>query len=294
MYAIQPSSTPDHLRDIQRSVDISLSEADEISSRVKSNPNQQQPVIGEGDTTVRDSANTPSRAEVLPTDVVRDSASDQEQVGEPAAGVHASSILDFRQPRKDKKVTKSLRGYQVELADPGFQGVNYVICAPTGSGKTITAAHICHKNMMKMKEAGKEDDFKALFIVPTRHLKKQQRDGFQNVFVPGQVTSLAEGQSFSDALGKGNVRVLMITAQVLVNALTQNEFKLPDVSMLVFDECHHTTLNHPYNEIMRHYLREKKAVLVQQGIPDEQWPVGRPQGRLPQVVGKLSIIQIHS
>ncbi|XP_030853694.1 probable ATP-dependent RNA helicase DHX58 [Strongylocentrotus purpuratus] len=286
-HAIQPSSTPDHLRNIQRLVDLSLSEAEEIASRITSNPNQQQPVIGEGDT-VRDSANAPSGAEVLPADVVRDSASDQEQVGETAAGALAS-ILDFRQPRKDKKVTKKLRGYQVELADPGLQGVNYVICAPTGSGKTITAAYICHTNMMKMKKAGKEDDFKAIFIVPTRHLKKQQRDGFQDLFVPGQVTSLAEGQMFRDAFEKGNVRVLMITSQVLVNALTQNEFKLPEVSMLVFDECHHTTLNHPYNEIMRHYLREKKAVLVQQGVPEEQWPigqpVGRPQGGIPQVVG---------
>eukprot|EP00057_Strongylocentrotus_purpuratus_P030682 XP_782422.3 PREDICTED: probable ATP-dependent RNA helicase DHX58 [Strongylocentrotus purpuratus] len=287
-HAIQPSSTPDHLRDvIQRLVDLSLIEAEEIASRITSNPNQQQPVIGEGDT-VRDSANAPSGAEVLPADVVRDSASDQEQVGETAAGALAS-ILDFRQPRKDKKVTKKLRGYQVELADPGLQGVNYVICAPTGSGKTITAAYICHTNMMKMKKAGKEDDFKAIFIVPTRHLKKQQRDGFQDLFVPGQVTSLAEGQMFRDAFEKGNVRVLMITSQVLVNALTQNEFKLPEVSMLVFDECHHTTLNHPYNEIMRHYLREKKAVLVQQGVPEEQWPigqpVGRPQGGIPQVVG---------
>ncbi|XP_030853723.1 probable ATP-dependent RNA helicase DDX58 [Strongylocentrotus purpuratus] len=284
-HAIQPSSTPDHLRDvIQGLVYLSLSEAEEIASRVKSNPHQQQPVIGEGDT-VRDCANAPSGADDLSADVVKDSASDQEQVGETAAGARASSILDFPQPRTDKEDPKPLRGYQVELADPGLQGVNYVICAPTGSGKTITAAHICYKNMMKMKEAGKEDDFKAIFIVPTRHLKKQQRDGFQDVFVPGQVTSLAEGQMFRDAFKKGNVRVLMITSQVLVNALTQNEFKLPEVSMLIFDECHHTTLNHPYNEIMRHYLREKKAVLVQQGIPEEQWPVGRPQGRIPQVVG---------
>ncbi|XP_030831983.1 interferon-induced helicase C domain-containing protein 1 isoform X2 [Strongylocentrotus purpuratus] len=287
-YVIQPSSTPDHLRDvIQRLLlELSLIEEEEIGTSVKSNPSQQQPVIGEGDT-VRDCANAPSRAEVLPADVVRDSASDPEQVGESAAGALDSSILDFPQPPTDKKVI--LRGYQVELADPGLQGVNYVICAPTGSGKTITAAQICYKNMMKMKEAGKEDDFKAIFIVPTRHLKKQQRDCFQDLFVSGQVTSLAEGQMFRDALGKGNVRVLMITAQVLVNALTQNEFKLPEVSMLIFDECHHTTLNHPYNEIMRHYMMEKKAVLVQQGIPEEQWPVGqpvkRPQGGIPQVVG---------
>ena len=89
-HAIQPSSTPVHLRDvIQGLVDLSLSEAEKIASRVKSNPNQQQPVIGEGDT-VKDSANAPSGADDLSADVVRDSASDQEQVlGESAAGAHA-------------------------------------------------------------------------------------------------------------------------------------------------------------------------------------------------------------
>ncbi|XP_041481839.1 probable ATP-dependent RNA helicase DHX58 [Lytechinus variegatus] len=283
-HGVQPSSTPDSLKDaIQRMVDFSLSEAEEIAAR---NSHQQQPVIGEGDT-ARDSANTSSGAEDLPVDVVRDSASDPEQVGDSTVGALAASLLDFHQPPKEQRNPVTLRDYQKELADPGIQGVNYVICAPTGSGKTITAANICYENMMKMKKAGREEDFKAIFIVPTRHLKKQQRDGFQDLFVPGQVTSLAEGQMFSEALGRGNVRVLMITAQVLVNALTQNEFNISDVSMLVFDECHHTTLNHPYNEIMRYYLKEKKAILIRKGVREEQWPIGLPSdvGGIPQVVG---------
>ncbi|XP_063966081.1 interferon-induced helicase C domain-containing protein 1-like [Lytechinus pictus] len=283
-HGVQPSSTPDKLKDtIQRIVDLSLSQAEEMAA---SNSHQQQPVIGEGDT-ARDSANASSGAEDLPVDVVRDSASDPEQVGDSTVGALAASLLDFHQPPKEQRKPVTLRGYQKELADPGIKGVNYVICAPTGSGKTITAANICYENMMKMKKAGREEDFKAIFIVPTRHLKKQQRDGFQNLFVPGQVTSLAEGQMFSEALGRGNVRVLMITAQVLVNALTQNEFKITDVSMLVFDECHHTTLNHPYNEIMRYYLKEKKAILIRKGVREEQWPIGLSSGvgGIPQVVG---------
>nr|XP_054769519.1 uncharacterized protein LOC129277356 [Lytechinus pictus] len=290
-HGVQPSSTPDKLKDtIQRIVDFSLSQAEEMAA---SNSHQQQPVIGEGDT-ARDSANASSGAEDLPVDVVRDSASDPEQVGDSTVGALAASLLDFHQPPKEQRNPVTLRGYQKELADPGIKGVNYVICAPTGSGKTITAANICYENMMKMKKAGREEDFKAIFIVPTRHLKKQQRDGFQNLFVPGQVTSLAEGQMFSEALGRGNVRVLMITAQVLVNALTQNEFKITDVSMLVFDECHHTTLNHPYNEIMRYYLKEKKAILIQKGVREEQWPIGYPSGvgGIPQVVGKSSQIEV--
>ena len=134
----------------------------------------------------------------------------------------------------------------MELADPGLKGVQLCNLCSNGVRKDHhCSSHLPTKIWWKWRKAGKEDDFKAIFIVPTRHLKKQQRDGFQDVFVPGQVTSLAEGQMFRDAFEKGNVRVLMITSQVLVNALTQNEFKLPEVSMLVFDECHHTTPEPP-------------------------------------------------
>ncbi|XP_072176791.1 ATP-dependent RNA helicase DHX58-like [Diadema setosum] len=191
--------------------------------------------------------------------------------------------LNFNATAKESTKT-TLRGYQNELAEPGIKGASYIICAPTGSGKTITVASICYKRMLKMKQEGHEEYFKAIFIVPTRHLKKQQREAFQELFVPGTVAALMPGEQFSSVFNRGNVRVLMITAQVLVNALIQGQFRLSDASMIVFDECHHTTLNHPYNEIMRQYLKDKK-VLHAEKIAAGKWQVGQPQKGLPQVIG---------
>ncbi|XP_033120007.1 interferon-induced helicase C domain-containing protein 1-like [Anneissia japonica] len=53
-------------------------------------------------------------------------------------------------------------------------------------------------------------------------------------------------------------KVVMITAQILVNALEKKDVDLSYFDFLIFDECHHTTLNHPYNTIMRNYLLKKK------------------------------------
>lgn len=41
-----------------------------------------------------------------------------------------------------------LRDYQYELVEKGVQGLNCVICAPTGSGKTVDAAHIIREHLL--------------------------------------------------------------------------------------------------------------------------------------------------
>lgn len=62
---------------------------------------------------------------------------------------------------------KHLRNYQRELAEEGLAGNNCIICAPTGSGKTITAGYIC-----KERRKGKPR-FKTLFIVCIRLVKNK-------------------------------------------------------------------------------------------------------------------------
>jgi replicative superfamily II helicase len=41
----------------------------------------------------------------------------------------------------------NLRGYQSELSQFANEGINTVICAPTGSGKTIVAIDIIQKHL---------------------------------------------------------------------------------------------------------------------------------------------------
>ncbi len=173
-----------------------------------------------------------------------------------------------------------LRRYQEELAAPAMGGDNFIICAPTGCGKTLTAAAICRRRYDVAKSKG--IGFKALFIVNIRHLTEQQTVAFQETFPHGTVATVGATDMLSKVLYVETHAVVMVTAQILLNALKRKEpdVHLGDLSMIIFDECHHTTQDHPYNEIMmKMYLKTKKLKLASAGV------VGKSGKYLPQILG---------
>jgi ATP-dependent RNA helicase DDX58 len=54
--------------------------------------------------------------------------------------------------------------------------------------------------------------------------------------------------------------VFVVTAQMLVNALTKNDVTIVSFSMLIFDECHHCNGSHPFQQIMNHYIDTKEEL----------------------------------
>lgn len=55
-----------------------------------------------------------------------------------------------------------------------------------------------------------------------------------------------------------NHDIVVLTAQILVNALQSGEVpSLELLSLILLDECHNTTGKHPYNNIMTRYLDTK-------------------------------------
>jgi endoribonuclease Dicer len=53
--------------------------------------------------------------------------------------------------------------------------------------------------------------------------------------------------------------VLVMTPQILLDVLRSAFLKLEMVCLLIIDECHHTTGNHPYAKLMKEFYHESTS-----------------------------------
>ena len=160
-----------------------------------------------------------------------------------------------------------VREYQKELAAPGIQGRNCIIVAPTGTGKTLVACMIISTNLMRHGINGK-----VLFLVNTIPLANQQGEELNQHIKGARVISITGGSKGAftlSALFKTH-QIVVCTADLLKNDLKTNNIALTDVSLIVFDECHHCKGRSTYFAIMLEYLKKK----LRQG-----------ETKLPQIVG---------
>ena len=187
---------------------------------------------------------------------------------------------------KDSKLQPMLRGYQRELVERANDGDNHIVCAPTGSGKSLVAAVICHNRYNDAKAQG--NIFKALFVVSKRLLVEQFVIFFRKVFPDDTVASVRDRDRLSNVFYSDSHAVIVVTAQPLLNALKNSppEINLGDISMIIFDECHHTMQDHPYNEIMNIYMKTKKLKLGSDGV------VGKSGRYLPQILGISALLGV--
>ncbi|XP_035673073.1 antiviral innate immune response receptor RIG-I-like [Branchiostoma floridae] len=170
-----------------------------------------------------------------------------------------------------------MRGYQVELAEPALEGRNTIICAPTGSGKTRVAIKITREHLEGGTSfevgAGVDARRRVVFLVNKVPLVEQQCNAFREYLSPKYDILPLSGETAADIpVGETlpDYDVIILTAQVLENALMDELITLDTFSMLIFDECHHCQKNDPYNAIMTRYINQK---------------VEQSSARLPQIIG---------
>ncbi|KAM6949144.1 antiviral innate immune response receptor RIG-I [Aplochiton taeniatus] len=179
---------------------------------------------------------------------------------------------------------KRLRGYQEELAQPVHQGRNTIVCAPTGSGKTVVALAICEQHLKSRGQGSVAR--KVVFMATKVDVYNQQLSLFQSHFslkdpsvrIQGLCGDQADLLSLDFVVENNDIIVL--TPQILVNALVKGEVpSLSLFSLIILDECHNTTGKHPYNMIMTRYHDAKLT---------------HTPGPLPQIVGLTASVGIGS
>ena len=151
---------------------------------------------------------------------------------------------------------KQIREYQRELAKPGINGENYIVVAPTGSGKTLVAALVISDHLDKNQH--EDDKAKVVFIVNTKPLAEQQKKELEK-FIPGAQVGCSMGDggpSISDLLPHNNI--IVCTAGKLLDAIKDRKVTFEKISLIVIDECHHTKKSSPQANVMLRYLQCKK------------------------------------
>ncbi|XP_078678976.1 ATP-dependent RNA helicase DHX58-like isoform X2 [Branchiostoma floridae x Branchiostoma belcheri] len=265
MQGVKEAASPLEYRTLR---DIPYQNPSGISSNIG-----QSPVLGSGDKTEDLEVDSPTKLEDLETGpVVRPKISPVSKSPEATrASPNWQDVAQQHLPEGQNSEKVTLREYQKELARSALLGKNVIITCATGSGKTLVSALTAKKAWSEAKARGLP--FKALFIVPIRNLTKQQKDQYEMLFPLGVVQEIGDTEELSEALKKKDI--VMLTAQIVVNSLKVGTLDLTDLDQLILDECHHTTLDHPYNQIMRYYLMKK----------DELKTANPQQKRLPQIIG---------
>lgn len=193
-------------------------------------------------------------------------------------------------PRRELSLKKNikLREYQKELAEPGVSGKNYVLVAPTGTGKTLIAGYIIMHHLKQMWEEKRQG--KVAFVTPTQQLTFQQKVRLQEYILGITAVEItgASGEPMYPLIQSDRVDVIVCTAGKLRRELKTKDVQITDFSLIIADECHHAGRSSNYTDVMEFYIRIKLATssrLLPQVVGMTASPgAGRGKGELVRVM----------
>eukprot|EP00731_Ephydatia_muelleri_P033847 Em0039g33a len=159
---------------------------------------------------------------------------------------HFNYTIEMHKPRQ----------YQLELATPGMQGKNCIVCAPTGTGKTFVAALIVANHLNQRQGKGK-----VVFVVQTQPLAKQQLISIKESIPLARVACcVGDDTGGSIRMAITDNEIVVCTAGKLWDELQEmndRSLKFTHFSLMVIDECHNARKSSPQANVMTKYLKEK-------------------------------------
>ncbi|XP_059641179.1 endoribonuclease Dicer homolog 3 [Cornus florida] len=164
------------------------------------------------------------------------------------------------------------RRYQLKVYEIALRR-NTIAVLGTGAGKTMIA-------VMMIKEIAKSIKLQAfkkliVFLAPTVHLVQQQCKVIkEHAELEVEEYYGAKGiDEWNASCWEKEINehdVLVMTPQILLDALRKAFLSIEMISLMIIDECHHATGNHPYTKIMKefyHKSNEKPKVFGMTASP---------------------------
>ena len=164
------------------------------------------------------------------------------------------------EPNRKKKMIP--REYQKQIYEKAKEE-NSIIYVETGKGKTFISimlmADLLGIDLQNEKKQNIDKTKKILFLVCNTSLVNQQQKEISNVLnIEVGIFQGRKGkkkkknyESFKKVWDSLNVFVAM--PSVIYNYLSRGFITIFDISMIIFDECHHAADEHVYNKIMNEF-----------------------------------------
>jgi superfamily II RNA helicase len=116
-----------------------------------------------------------------------------------------------------------------------------VVSAPTGSGKTLIADYIIHKNRDNKK--------RIIYTAPIKALSNQKYKDFSNEYGVDKV-----GLMTGDIVINPHAKILIMTTEIYRNMVISGDEEIEDIAYVIFDEIHYI------NDIERGYVWEESVI----------------------------------
>lgn len=151
--------------------------------------------------------------------------------------------------------TIALRDYQKKLLEVCICK-NSILYLPTGSGKTLIAAKLIETFSDDLKIPLDKGGKRSLFLVTTVCLGRQVAEEIRNLL--GLEVALWNSETHKTTWsaqrykeGFEKSQVFVATAQLFLDAVKHHFISIEQINVIIFDECHHGRMNHPYHELMK-------------------------------------------
>ncbi|MBQ2652287.1 MAG: DEAD/DEAH box helicase [Methanobrevibacter sp.] len=155
-----------------------------------------------------------------------------------------------------KKDSIESRLYQQVLAGDVLKKGNTMVVAPTALGKTIVAILVAADRLQKVKNS------KILVLAPSKPLAIQHEDSFKE-FITLPCSSITGAVKTDERVKRWEEsRIISATPQTVESDLLNGRYDLSDVSLIVFDECHHGVGSYSYVYLASRYVQESNYNLI--------------------------------